>query len=511
LKPREKALRTFDLSEHRCLRQNQKFRAMSRVNRTGAYEHHYHDMRGFIQYVIGCDPDYDKIVGLCDLGPGANIGVHGNATNYARKLHARRWSVTPSLHAFSSRIFLANFHHSEFLLKDEGRTMICFDPLLLRERFMQRVDIVEHNKISFVPKTARTFRSIAVEPVINSYFQKGIDTFMRRCLTRVGIDLSDQGINVELARIGSENHLALDPYVTIDLSSASDSISIGLVKHLLPPEWYLMLSRARSPSYKLNGVVKTYHKFCSMGNGFCFPLQTLLFTAACISCGAKEPGRDFHVYGDDIIVRQSVAGPLLRLLRDMGFRQNPDKTFLEGPFRESCGRDWFAGMDVRPFILDFSLDSLTELFKAYNLTQRNERTFAFFREFRKEIFEMIPEHLRLVRPFPGNADTAMTVEFDQFLPSPYAKLLPSLNCWSWKELSIRPVNDNHWRGERASDTLLLIAALRGSSPYAPYTLRRKTRTSMRRVAHAGSQSTWKPGDGVRFSDFVSDNYTVKTV
>lgn len=474
--PEAEARSKFESSERNCARMNSYFNQVFDLDSTNQAA--FTKMRAFIRYVLSDSPPLASIYESVDFGPGASIGVHGNATNVARKFESR-WSVTPSAfyHAYS-----AAAHDWSFLSCISGRrSVVCLDPPNLIAKMREKCTVVNYNKIAFVPKTAKTHRGIAVEPLLNGLVQKGIDIHMRRRLLRIGIDLSDQSINAQWARLGSLDD-SEDGFVTIDLSSASDSISIGLVRNLLPPDWFRLLDDVRSPNYLSSGSLRAYEKFCSMGNGFCFPLETLLFAAAAHSVDAGVPGRDFVVYGDDIIVRKRFAHDLISLLETMGFSCNLDKTFLSGPFRESCGSDWFNGEDVRPFTLDFALDSLENIFKFLNLTERSSRTEIFFSGVRDFVISLIPEHLRFVRPYRGNADSGYTVSLDEFMSSPYARWDRSLQCWSWYELHHRAVGDRLPQ-HQDRDLSLMIAALRGSSSSQPFTVRRKTRTTVRRVAY----------------------------
>lgn len=93
-----------------------------------------------------------------------------------------------------------------------------------------------------------------------------------------------------------------------------------------------------------------------MGNGYTFELETLIFFAiACAvvrkSGGVGLGGVDVWVYGDDIIVPTESAGALLSVLKFCGFTANERKTFTIGPFRESCGGDYWDGEAVRPHYL----------------------------------------------------------------------------------------------------------------------------------------------------------------
>jgi len=246
-------------------------------------------------------------------------------------------------------------------------------------------------------------------------------------LKRIGIDLAEQDHNRERAKIGS----VTGEWATIDLSSASDSIATEFVRELLPPEWFELLNSTRSLNYLVNGNKTRFHKFCSMGNGFCFPLETLLFSAICHAAGAGEPGKDFLVYGDDIIVRTEHVEKLLHLLSYCGFTPNSKKTFYNGSFRESCGADWFAGEDVRPYTLDHKLDSVQNIFKFLNLSRRSFRTELFFREIRSSVLHMLPRNLRLFRPQRGPADSGIDMTGDEHLYAPHCRFNKNLQCWEY--------------------------------------------------------------------------------
>jgi len=249
-----------------------------------------------------------------------------------------------------------------------------------------------------VPKTALVDRTIAIEPLLNGYVQKGIDEYLRLLLKRVGLDLEHQEPNQELALLGSLPN-QVDPFVTIDLSSASDSISLEVVRYLLPPAWFDLLNRTRSPGYTFDGAnYLRYEKFTSMGNGFCFPLETLIFASV---CAVLSKPKDFIVYGDDIIVRQSVAHEVLKTLWGLGFRHNTDKTFLSGEFRESCGADYYAGQNVRPLNLDYTFAKYEDVIKFHNLSLQETRWASYFSEVREYLRGLIPREHRLTRPYKG--------------------------------------------------------------------------------------------------------------
>jgi len=488
-KPEEVAFQKFLAAEQRCSRYNRLLAARARLGRE-KHSETFHRMREWIQYVLGPAPVLRDVFGECGFGPGAAIGTHGNATNGGRKLTGK-WTCSPSARSYFTAAVLSNaFMRRALFPLHGGFSDGTSDPIA---KAVRRCEIVLHNKIEFVPKTTRTFRSIAVEPLGNGFVQKGIDQVMRKRLKRIGLDLGLQAPNQEMARQGSLDDSPAG-FCTIDLSSASDSISIELVRYLLPPAWFELLNALRSKSYEYNGVTRTYEKFCSMGNGFCFPLQTLLFAAACHASDCGRPNADFRVYGDDIIVRQRQSEAVILLLRRMGFRENASKTHTSGPFRESCGADWFGGVDVRPYNLDDPLDSIESHFKFLNATRSKPLWGSFFEPVREFILDRLPHDFHFYRPFAGPVDTGLDCD-DAFLTCKHVRYLGS-GVWRWRELAHAAAPDKGvWLCEGLQVALEWYAAFQSVNGSTPYTLRRKTRTTVRWESHSGATSRWVPGAG----------------
>jgi len=490
--PRGKAISTFMSAEHRCKRINRRFSLYQKYR--SPHELSLSRARSWIDHTLGTLRLSD-VYDLCDFGPGASVGVHGNATNAARKLLAKHWSVTPGAFYTAYAAYGEDPHIQELLNGHLGSPHFDTDREILFSNFRQRCRFVDNNKIAFVPKTAKTERTIAVEPLLNGYVQKGVDLLMRKRLKRVGIDLSDQTKNQELARKGSLFHLSSDPYVTIDLSSASDSISIELCRYMLPYEWFRFLDSIRSHRYELEGTMYTYHKFVSMGNGFCFPLETLIFASLChTACSETGAPTDFSVYGDDIIIRQSAATRLMELLSICGFKANRDKTFLSGPFRESCGADWFEGEDVRPMSLDYAFDSVENIFKFCNLSKSKGTWECIFLECREFLASLIPKELLFVRPYKGNVDTALEVPLDVFLSSPFSRYSRNTFSWSWMEIRKSAYTDIRISRFAGYNIALIRGALSGISSSNPFAERRKTRTKIVRVSPGAGWSIELPGE-----------------
>lgn len=238
------------------------------------------------------------------------------------------------------------------------------------------VALGESERISFVEKDARSMRPIGVGNSLNMFLQLGVKNVMAEKLLKCGVDLSDQSKNREMAYIGSlagmRDDLGINPqqYSTIDLASASDTVSLGICQKLLPPDWFGLLSDLRHESGVLNGETITYSKMSAMGNGFTFPLESLIFWAVAQATaedlGIELNKEDLAVYGDDIICPNSMSHALIENLTFCGFTVNTEKSFVSGPFKESCGADYFQGINVRPFYLKRRMDTAKDLYFVAN-------------------------------------------------------------------------------------------------------------------------------------------------
>jgi hypothetical protein len=233
--------------------------------------------------------------------------------------------------------------------------------------------IVEGNRLSFVPKTAVISRTICTEPNLNMLFQKGIGSFIEaQLLQRWKHSLENQQfINRRMAQLGSID----GSFGTIDLSCASDSVSLNLLREILPPYVYRWLARARSPITVLpDGSRLELHMVSSMGNAFTFPLQTILFASIVVTCydllsipliDRASRTMNFGVFGDDIIVTRKSYDFVVRALELFGFEVNEDKSFNTGNFRESCGGDYFKGRNIRGVYIK-SLSTSADVYSAIN-------------------------------------------------------------------------------------------------------------------------------------------------
>lgn len=228
---------------------------------------------------------------------------------------------------------------------------LWYDALVRDRPWFSDPTIVRGNKFFTVPKDAEKHRGCCKEPSINISFQLDVGRHMKNRLRDIiGIDLrAGQDLHRQLARAASiEDHLA-----TIDMSNASDTLCRELPALVLREDWFELLSSLRATHTLFKGKWFRLEKFSSMGNGFTFELESLIFATLARLIVRKEGGDPDLVkcYGDDLIVPVENTKSVLAALALFGFTPNRKKTFTEGPFRESCGGDYFYGTPVRAHFL----------------------------------------------------------------------------------------------------------------------------------------------------------------
>jgi hypothetical protein len=285
---------------------------------------------------------------------------------------------TLSLHP---RIAYAFFRERPWLSSEKGFGRITTVDV-------SRRDSRNSGRVKFVPKDITKARTICMEPNIFMYFQQEVMRWMVSAMEkgpiRRFVTLEDQSRSQEAAIHGSL-YLSTD---TIDLSSASDSVHIDLVRGIFPPDYLFFLLATRTSLVETpDGKQVRVFKFAPMGSAVCFPVQCIIFTAVCIysavcrSVGeetgvrtvtveeARKAIRDlFHrtrseftpftkrfeppvVYGDDIAVDSRLTDSVVSTLIRLGFTVNRSKSFTGSQsFRESCGVFAFEGQDVTPVL-----------------------------------------------------------------------------------------------------------------------------------------------------------------
>lgn len=217
-------------------------------------------------------------------------------------------------------------------------------------------------RVITVPKTLKTPRIIAVEPTCMQYAQQAVaealvNALESDALVNSMIGFTKQEPNQLLACEGS----AKGRLATLDLSEASDRVSNQHVRALVSnfPHLHEALdaSRSRKADVPGHGVIRLA-KYASMGSALCFPVEAMVFLTVVFMGIQRAHNRQFsrrdiksyagrvRVYGDDIIVPVDCVESVIECLESFGLKVNLDKSFWNGKFRESCGRDYYDGTDV---------------------------------------------------------------------------------------------------------------------------------------------------------------------
>lgn len=401
------AMSTFLESEALCRETNECFRSWSR----GEFKFFprvdsvLSDAARKIAQVLGPVPRLDKL-GL-RFGPGATALTIKRKASPRQKFSdglACSEDLLPELSKVLLELPIWTTAYNTYHYVDGGPLVVSGDCSILKEEYYAVIEVsvdassVEvyygaellvnlcDETLAFVPKNARTFRSVSTPSPLNSMVQLGYGDHIKKRLKRFGIDLSDQTINQRLAKEGSLTGVL----ATLDLSSASDTISHGIVLHLLPIDWVKALSACRSSFIRFRGERRMLEKYASMGNGYTFPLESLIFWAlATASC---DPGDVVSVYGDDIIMPGRHVPLFREVLVACGFKLNLEKSYSTGPFRESCGSDWYRGFNIRPFYAKSEVSGEV-LFSLHNYYARNGLD-----DFCGDVLKRIPEEMRLYGP-----------------------------------------------------------------------------------------------------------------
>lgn len=334
---------------------------------------------------------FDQLSDAARHGPGAAQG--------AQELSAYAKTYSSTLTA-TSEYLLSMFEWDSARFDHEAEAQV------LRSA-VHGERVVNGNILAFVPKKRTISRVTCTEAIVNMYYQLGLGSlFENRLRYKFAIDFhgvaddavrrfiagdplfskskgkfipSQSEYNAYLARRGSID----GSFATIDLVSASDTIRMSRLADC-PKSVQLWIKALRSKETTLpDGRVVPLNMISTMGNGFTFALQTIIFSCAVraayrtlgIPCRNRsrvasnryyaEDRGNWGVFGDDIVVVREAYDTTCRILHLLGFEVNLSKSFNDGLFRESCGSDWLKGQFVRGIYIH-SLKTLQDKFVAFN-------------------------------------------------------------------------------------------------------------------------------------------------
>lgn len=207
------------------------------------------------------------------------------------------------------------------------------------------------NRLVEVPKTWQKNRLVFAEPTHCMNLQQSCRQWIearvsRHSRTRIRFDEQEH----------QQRSLRLEGRASIDLSDASDYLSVGVIWRFFAkyPVLRAALFWGRSTNTLVCDEQVSLRCFGTIGNATTFTVMTVFL--ACLTKAAEVHCRRYSgrrvrpstIFGDDIVCDDFIAGSVLMYLRDVGLVPNGDKTFIATHFRESCGLDIYDGQDVTP-------------------------------------------------------------------------------------------------------------------------------------------------------------------
>ena len=241
--------------------------------------------------------------------------------------------------------------------------------------------------LKLVAKDIGSMRPITMGSICMQMAQQSLKRIIYRFTDNVYVNAghfityADQSASQRLALMGSRlSHDDTSP-ATIDLSSASDLLSVDLVSQVFTGNNLHDLMSARAWKVQTSDRVVEVQMYAGMGSATTFPVQTIVFNAiaimaTCYAIYSKQFGfcpsygdamREYlsqdlrkdpyvwkyvskiRIYGDDIIVPEIAVRSLLELLEKFGLKVNDKKSFWgDLAAREACGIYALAGHDITP-------------------------------------------------------------------------------------------------------------------------------------------------------------------
>jgi len=231
------------------------------------------------------------------------------------------------------------------------------------------------SKLISVPKTSTSRRTITIEPCLNMLFQQALngmirDRFRNDRYLSLSLSLDDQSASQEMALSSSYTR----SFATVDLSAASDRLSLSLVSNVFAHDKLLLdeLLAHRTTHVSIDKKLLRLKKYAGMGNATTFPVQSFVFLVLSVQAlhiaWDKPPTRNscrkalslIRVYGDDIILPSTAYRALCRILAQHGLKVNELKSFVDSRFRESCGCDAYNGVEITPIYVRKQVNDLRD-------------------------------------------------------------------------------------------------------------------------------------------------------
>lgn len=268
------------------------------------------------------------------------------------------YSIMHNEECFFSNGSTAEFNYAEktFLnklkaLKDKCATYIGGILYPLSKR-IHRPHWWEECVVAAVPKSFKTPRIIAKEPVWRNFFTSGLRKVIIDGLKHLRpdvwyyFDIENQDYNRDLAFESSID----ERYATVDIKSASDSISAALGCTIF--KLFAKIPWLRAAYMKVGEEYYPCNIFLTSGHPMTFFCETLFYYAVAIV--ATKYSQLFYdkrhkflpprVFGDDVLIDWRAFDMFVSILLSLNIKVNVEKSFTQpSDYRESCGVEYLKG------------------------------------------------------------------------------------------------------------------------------------------------------------------------
>lgn len=288
--------------------------------------------KGWIDHLLG-DYDLDEHLRHCYWPKKASVGVPQRKATLENRWLMEITGSKPHLDWFD-HIYLPWFGHAEEIRNKLD--LVC----------------VEHLSAILVNKTYKSKRMIVPNTSVGGLYTNGLGAVIVNRLAGAGYDVKVlPDVHKRLARQASKDGLS----ATIDQTMASDNILVQAIELVFPMRWAKALLFGRIDLLAVDDEIITTPTLSTMGIGYTFPVQMVLFlglTHAVLDFWEEIRGSvqnpRISCFGDDLICPVEILPTLRHVFESLGLLINEEKSFWKGPFRESCGGDYYRGFDVRP-------------------------------------------------------------------------------------------------------------------------------------------------------------------
>lgn len=192
----EVALETFRLAEQQCSETNSRLSASYVPGITSQYtpESILYMAQVKIANLLG-PFDWDLAEPHFGFGPGSTSSLPRRRGDAYYKFGALKPQVTKACSVLGWCAVSRIPKWYDHLAGLSGKDPQVLRGICIEEQINTIFELTDGNRVTTVPKSAKTDRVIAIEPDLNMFIQKGIGTLLRNSLKRVGIDLNNQTPN----------------------------------------------------------------------------------------------------------------------------------------------------------------------------------------------------------------------------------------------------------------------------------------------------------------------------